>query len=241
MLYSEKTKTDLLLELLVENCGNDDVEFFKSVDVSNVEFSKRYYRKRWRIINISHWKSVFISLKNVGIRVAASVLVVLSLGAATVMAVPTLREATKEKIIETVKEWREEDLQVTFSYGEENKEEAEYVPVKTIEKVNKPLTLPEGITEEVYRNDSSKYVSDYYFGDEWITDFKQFVKSENTTLVINTENCALYDVVINGKKITVSVDSNKIDKVIFWEDKDYFYLMNGIDLDIMLDLISRIP
>ena len=43
-------KSDFLLNYLVEGCGNDELELYKSLDVSNEEYGKNFEKIRKRIL-----------------------------------------------------------------------------------------------------------------------------------------------------------------------------------------------
>ena len=44
-------KLDVLIALSAKDCGNDDVEMFRSLDKSDVNLGKNFYAKQRRIVN----------------------------------------------------------------------------------------------------------------------------------------------------------------------------------------------
>ena len=233
MIYSNPEKNDLLLELLIDGCGRDEVEEFKNLDVSNVTFSKRYYRKRKRIINSVIWRPRLLSLKRVASRVAIVFLAVLSMGFVTVMAIPPLRDA----VIETVSEWFDDHVEIT--YTDENGDTDNTSAVNKIEKLNKPINLPVEVEEEIVVDSDTVYMSDFYMGELWLGTFKQHVKKEGLIIGIDTEETVIYEIVVNENELSV-YDRGIKGIVIYWEDAHYVYTLTGEDLDDLMDLFKAI-
>lgn len=232
MVYSENDRTDLLLSLLVEDCGNDEVEEFKRMDASDIKFSKRYYKKRNRIINGAMWKPIWKSIKPILTRVAIVCLVVLSLAFTAVMSVSAIRKAVWQVIVD----WYEDHFEITHDDGND-KEQIE--AVTKIEQINKPATLPNGMEEEIVWNTPIVYTSDYYIGDEYIATFKQTIINETGSSNIDNEGSTVYHISVNNQELLV-VENNVGEKNIYWNDEYYSYVLHSKDLDILLDLIKRI-
>ena len=233
MVYSKDDRTDLLLSLLVEDCGNDDVEEFRGLDISDVTFSKKYYRKKKRIINGAFWNPIITSFRKIAAKVAIVFLVILSTGFLTVMSVPSLRES----VVETVRELFDDHEEINFSDGDDK---TSISTVGKIEKVNKPTVLPDGVEEEILIDSKTTYMCEYYMGDEYIATFTQVIKKESTKIHVNIEDCTVYSISIYDRKLRIYDNTRTGDITVFWEDKNYAYTMDGLDLDLLLDLIGTI-
>ena len=226
MDYSRTEKSDLWLRLLLDGTFKDEVEEFKSLDTSGVTFSKAYYRRRRRIVSGVYWKSLLASIRTTAMKAAMVFLVVLSLGFVTVMAIPSLRQAT----IETVKSWFDDHVEITF---EEN---GDYVQFEIVEP-NKPTGLPEDVEEEIIRDDKTAHIVDYYIGDYWFGSFRQYVKSGNLSL--DTEDAYVYDIIIRNKNITI-FDRDKKGLIAYWEDESFAYTVFSDTMDDLMTLILSI-
>lgn len=233
MSYLSENKTDLALKLLVDNCGCDEVEEFKRIDTSDVVLSKRYYRKKRRILSKIDWAPAWFTFKKVAVRILAAILVLLSIGFATIMAVPSLRQS----VLQTISQAFSDHDEIIFT---DNDESVETEALDKIEKLNKPTVLPSGVEEENLLNGQTIYASDYYIGDEWVFSFQQAVKTESIKIVINTEDYEQYSIFIDTKELKVYESQRTGDICIFWTDEHYAYIVDGLDLDLMLDIISQI-
>ncbi len=233
MDYSRIEKSDLWLRLLLEDSRKDEVEEFKNLDTSGVTFSKAYYRTKRRTINNVYWNPMLLSLKKTMARTAMVFLIVLSLGFVTVMAIPPLREA----IVETVVEWFDDHTEIAFT---DNDNKTNVQPLDKIEAVHKPTVLPDGMVEEVFEDSDLLYVSNYYLAGEWMAIFSQELRTEALKIVIDTENRIFYKLLVNGKEVEIYERKDTGDITAFWYDDYYTYFLDGFDLDIMLDLIRGI-
>lgn len=92
-------KLDVLIALSAKDCGNDDVEIFRSLDTSNVSLERNFYAKQRRTINKYKRRPTVTLLRKCLIRVAVALMALMSVGFLTVMAVPDLREAVFEAVI----------------------------------------------------------------------------------------------------------------------------------------------
>lgn len=93
-------KLDVLIALAAKECGNDDVEMFNNLDTSDVILDKRFYSKQRQVINKHKNSTTVLVVKKFFVRAAVAIMALMSLGFLTVMAVPSLREAVYETIIE---------------------------------------------------------------------------------------------------------------------------------------------
>lgn len=83
-------KLDVLIALSAKDCGNDDVEIFRSLDTSDINLGKIFYAKQRRTINKYERKTTVTLLRKCLIRVAVALMALMSVGFLTVMAVPDI-------------------------------------------------------------------------------------------------------------------------------------------------------
>ena len=103
-------KLDLLIALAAKDCGNDDVEMFRSLDTSDVNLGNNFYAKQRRAINKYKRKPAITLIRKCLIRVAVALMAILSFGFMTVMAMPDLKEA----VFEAVVEWYDNHISIRF-------------------------------------------------------------------------------------------------------------------------------
>jgi hypothetical protein len=228
-------KLDLMISLVAKDCGNDDVEMLDSLDTYQVVLDKHFYRKRDRIVaKQKHYPAILILKKGL-LRVAVALLIIMSLGFTTVMAITPLREALFEAVIE----WYEDYLTIRYeptengeSNAEEGKENGEEdnsspdVPVITppaiIEEVRKPTYILEGMVEDIVLQNKAMVYIDYYLNDELLYTFNQMLLSEREKYLDNV-GVEVTTININGHEGIVfeSVETNGLSVV--WSDNEYVY------------------
>lgn len=233
MDYSRIEKSDLWIRLLLEDSRMDEVCEFKNLDTTGVSFSKAYYRKKRRILRSVFWKPILSSIKATAMKAAMVFLVIFSCSFVTVMAIPPLREA----VVETVVEWFDDHKEITFV---ENNTGNEIQLLDKIEAVHKPTALPNGVLEEVLVFDDTLYLSEYYLDGEWIATFSQELKTDAQKITIDTENRIFYKLTVNEKEIEIYEKTDTGDITAFWCDDYYVYFLDALDLDIVLELIYGI-
>ena len=233
MDYSRTEKSDLWLRILLDGTFKDEVEEFKSLDTAGVTFSKAYYRRRRRIVSGVYWKSLLASIRTAATKTAMVFLVVLSLGFVTVMAIPSLRQA----VVETVVEWFDDHKEISFT---DNDPETNVKLLDKIETVHKPTALPNGMVEEVLVSDDTLYMCEYYLDGEWIGIFSQELLTESKKIAIDTENRIFSKLTVNEKEIEIYEKIDTGDITVFWYDDYYVYFIDAMDLDVVFELIYGI-
>ncbi|MBQ4584960.1 MAG: DUF4367 domain-containing protein [Clostridia bacterium] len=231
MTCSSEERIDLLLELLVEGCGDDELELYNSIDTTNVTFSKRFERNKEKILSKGKLEPFAVQFKRVLSRVAIICLVVLSLSFATMMSVSAVRQAVWNTIVEIFNEY--------FEISHENSDDTTGEAITEIQIVHKPATLPEGVEEEILINGKRMFLADYYKGDEHLGMFRQTILDETSSVHVNSEMVTISSYEINKNHITI-IDYNNGTVSMFWSDDYYFYTIDGYDIDTLKDLISRI-
>lgn len=233
MIYSSEQRTDKLLELIVEGCGNDELELFNSIDTSEgINFSKKFERKMQKLLRNGKPEPFGVQFKRVLSRVAIVCLVVLSLSFTAMMSVSAIRQA----IWETIVEWYNSYFEVTVDDGDDTTENQTITEIK---EIHKPTVLPEGVEEEIVVNGKRLFYADYYSGDNYIATFKQRILDETSFVHINSEKVAVSNTTINNYAITII---EYIDEriLMFWSDGVYFYTLEGNDIIQLRTLITSI-
>lgn len=231
MTCSSEERIDLLLELLVEGCGDDELELYNSIDTTNVTFSKRFERNKEKILSKGKLEPFAIQFKRVLSRVAIICLVVLSLSFATMMSVSAVRQAVWNTIVEFFNEY--------FEISHENSDDTTGEAITEIQIVHKPASLPEGVEEEIILNNTRTFFADYYKGDEHLATFKQCILDETSSVHVNSATATISNYVCGENYITI-IDYNDGQISMFWSDRHYFYTIDGYDIATLKDLISRI-
>ena len=230
-------KLDLMISLVAKDCGNDDVEMLDSLDTSQVVLDKHFYRKRDRIVaKQKHYPAILILKKGL-LRIAVALLIIMSLGFTTVMAVAPLREALFEAIIE----WYDDYLTIRYEPADKGENSAgdgngdgvvddddtitnvpAVTPPATIEEVRKPACIPEGVIEDIVLQNKAMVYIDYYLNDELLYTFNQMLISERDKYLDNVE-VEVTTININGHEGIVfqSIETNGLSVV--WSDNQYVY------------------
>ena len=150
---------DILLESAVED-SIDEFDEFDSLDISNVEFSPSYQRRKRQIIRKYKYAPVIATAKKIASRVAVFAGVILTVALITVMSVSALREA----IIDAVVEWYHDYVSVRFETETANESmqiETEK-PWEPVMKARRPREIPEGVEEDVLFESRTRVLIDYY-------------------------------------------------------------------------------
>lgn len=232
MTCSSNERTDLLLELLVEGCGDEELELYNSIDTSNVTFSKKFKRNKEKILSKGKIEPFTVQFKRVLSRVAIVCLVVLSLSFMTMMSVSAVRQAVWNTIVEIYNEY----FEISHDDGDDTTQSE---AVTEIQIIHKPTTLPEGVEEEILMNGKRMFLADYYKGDEHLGTFRQTILDETSSVHLNSETATLSNYVCGENYITI-IDYNDGQISMFWSDRHYFYTIDGYDIAALKDLISRI-
>ena len=214
-----------------------------SLDKSDVNLGKNFYAKQRRIVNKYEREPTVTLLRKCLIRVAVALMALMSVGFLTVMAVPDLREA----VFEAVVEWYDNYVSIRFepSHGE-NKEptdttsseitgepgslNVEITPPTIIEKVMKPTYIPKGAEEEVVTNNKFMVIIDYYLGDDLILSFTQTPYNSKDKLFDNKASISR-EIDVNGYSAVI-LEFESDGQAIIWTDGVYYYYIHSTILDI---------
>ena len=234
-------KLDLLIAFLADDFGNDDVEMFRNLDTSGVTLSDGFYARQRRLINKYKRKPTLVLFRKWLVRVAVALMVVMSIGFLTAMAIPDVRNA----IFDAVVEWYENYVSVRFepnggassgdgdpsvTSAETNTQKSTLTPPTKIEKIMKPSYVPEGVEEDMVSNGKVGVVIDYYLDDNLILSFAQTLY-DNKDQFYNNKTKTSHDIDMNGHSaVVLELESNGL--AIIWTDGVYYYDVYSTMLDV---------
>lgn len=219
-------KLDCLLFAAVEGCGMDEVEAFNNLDITDVPTSRRYVRKKKRVIAKYKMQPTMFSIKRF-VRVAVTVLlIVFSTAFITVMSVSAFRNA----VLDVIVDWFDDYVKIEFWEDEAPKENEGLV----IEDIKRITALPEGVEEEVRLEHGKAIMMRYYLGGKRVCTLRQEIYSGNE-LFIDNIGINMQEVDINNSKGYLFVTENGVRRL-YWNDGKYTYtIVCFID---QLDLIE---
>lgn len=231
-------KLDMMLVLAGRDCGNDDVELLNNLDTSSVTLDKGFHRKKARIVQ-KHKNGPAAHVLKKGLLWAAMVLMItMSLGFTTIMAISPMREAVFEVIVE----WH--DNYITLHYEDAKKDAVDrnseeqntttgnteaplpevpvIIPPTTIKEVRKPTNLADDIVEDFIIQNKVYVCIDYYKNEELAYTFTQMIHSKSD-MYIDNDGITLDTVDINGNAATLIQHTTFSGISIIWSDGEYVY------------------
>lgn len=253
-------KLDALISLTAKDCGDDDVEMFNNLDISNVTLDKRFYSRMRRIISKHEHTAAVLTLKKCLVRVAVALMALMSLGFLTIMATPDLREALFDAVVEWYENYvsiryvpienetdethetditeESTDVSLTADSGEESKAPAVVTPPTKIEKVMKPTYVPEGIESEEITN-NTMVVIDYYCGNDLYFTYHQTLLNGHDKL-FNNKSTKISEITINETVATLIEYNDRSEKNIIWNDGLYFYHIEVFESSISIEELLKV-
>lgn len=206
-------KLDCLLFAAVEGCGMDEVEAFNNLDITDVPTSRRYVRKKKRVIAKYKMQPTMFSIKRF-VRVAVTVLlIVFSTAFITVMSVSAFRNA----VLDVIVDWFDDYVKIEFWEDEAPKENEGLV----IEDIKRITALPEGVEEEVRLEHGKILLTRYYLEGKRICTLRQEVYGQNEAFADN-EGINVQEVYVNNLKAYLFITENGIRRL-YWNDGKYVY------------------
>lgn len=191
MVYSEN-KFEKLISIAAMDCGNDEVEAFDNLDTSDVVFSSRFQRIKYKIIRKYNYPKQHTVTIKVFWRILIALMVVMSIGFMTIMAVEPLREALFKAVI------TQYDDHFTISFKPEGE-----VPVTTQEETSK--------TEETTIEESSENAPGYVVDEA--TDSNTTTEYINTDELVTEEtttDCSTTELITTSESTTEEVSTAPI-------------------------------
>ena len=240
-MHNRTDKLDHLIALAAMKCAEEEAKEFKTLDTSNVEFDSSYYRKRKQIIKKCKRRPAAKVTKMVAIRVAAALMILITLGCVLIGCVPGWREA----IFNAIVEWYDDCFAVRYEnpdgkeketgHTEESTSESEteeIISVPTyIETIRKPTYLPEGVWEDILASTQTTINIDYYLNEEYLFSFSQFLLKP-TDKYLDNEDSNVRLITINGSNATVVEYVNKQEAYVLWSDGEYSYQIFSTECDV---------
>ena len=103
-------KIDHLIAIAASEYLQKEADRFESLDTSAVQFDATYYRKRAQIIRKSRRRPMLQKMKQIAVRIAVALLVLILLAALAVGCIPAVREAVFKAFVE----WHDDHFKVSF-------------------------------------------------------------------------------------------------------------------------------
>ena len=250
-------KLDMMMALAAKDCGNDDVELLDTLDISEVSLDKHFRRKKARIVEKHKRYPTMLALKKGMLRVAIVLMVIMSLGFTTIMAISPMRKAIFEVIIE----WYEDYLTIRYEQaakdvndasgeeGNDTKDNDEnsplsdpvIIPPTVIEEVRKPTVLPQNVVEDIVIQNKSFVCIDYYEDGELAYTFNQMLLKDRD-MYLDNEGAIVETVDINGNSGTVIQHTEFSGISVVWSDGEYNYQMitQSTSLDELIHLCRSV-
>lgn len=235
-MLNNSDKFDHLIALAAMKCAEEDAQELNSLDTSNVKFDVSYYRKKNRVIRKYKNMPRTRSSKVIAIRLVAAIVITIMLMAILIGCVPGLRQA----IYDAIFGWHDEYFSLRYEsptgQEKETSPETEWVNEEIvapsyIKETRKPTDLPEGVWEDIIVKSNAKVSIDYYYGEEYLFSFTQFVLDPSDKWVDNEEVDVTYTY-INGNDATIAECTNKKEINILWSDGEYSYQIFSTECDV---------
>ena len=236
-MFNNSDKFDHMIALAAMKCAEEDARALNEIDTEGVSFDASYYRKRNRVINKCKRRSTVKHGKMVVIRIAAAIMIMVTLACVLIGCVPGLRQAIYNAIVEWYNEYftvRYEDsngLEKETGHLDGTTAESEVIAPDFIEDIRKPTNLPEGAWEDILTYNSTQIIVDYYVGEEYLFSFTQGVLNPSDKYVDN-ENVNVTYHQINGKNATAVEYIDKKAINVFWSDSEYSYQIFSTECDL---------
>ncbi len=222
MHYEKMDKYDYLIGMAALDVVDADVQYFKSLDVSDVEVSDRLTRRVMRMIR-RNGRAILPSPAQVGralSRVAIVVLITVSVMFAAMMSITAVRTAVWEAVIE----WYDTYMRVYFAPDAPTAVE----PPSTIEQIRRPTLLPLGAEEEVLRSNALGHMAEYYIGDTCCLAYTQNLMQSGMDL--DGEEVGLQTVQVHTYSATLTEKDGGLN--LMWSDGAYRYTLCGFELPL---------
>lgn len=240
-------KLDLLIAFSAADCEQEEVEMFRNLDTSGVTLSGDFYAKQRRLVRRYKRKPALVLLRKCLVHAAVVLMAVMSVAFLTAMAIPNVRNA----IFDAVVEWYDDYILVRFepngeagsdgpdtslnseatdSGHESDGSQIEITPAEKIEKVMKPSYVPEGAEEDIVNISKSSAIIDYYLADNLILSFTQTLYNSKDKLYDNKTSVS-HNIEVGGYS-AVALEFESSGRAIIWTDGVYYYYVHSATLDV---------
>lgn len=250
-------KLDMIIALAAKDCGNDDVELLDNLDVSEVALDKYFHRRKARIVEKHKHYPTMIAFKRGLLRVAIVLMVIMSLGFTTIMAISPMRTAVFEVVIK----WYEDYITIRYEQTAEDANDASggdgndtkdndddlqinnsvIISPTVIEEVRKPTALPQNVVEDIVIQNKSFVCIDYYEDGELAYTFNQMLLKDGD-IYLDNAGAIVETVDINGNSGTVIQHTAFSGISVVWSDGEYIYQMitQSTNLDELIHLCRSV-
>lgn len=230
-------KLDLIIAWAARDCENDEAEKFKNIDTSGVVLSAGFYARKRRLIGRYKLRPALAVCRKCFVRVAVALMALMSIGFLTVMAIPNVRNAMFDAVVE----WYEDYVSVRFEPSGAQEPDgtsdidpdttvASVTPPTKIEKIMKPTYVPQGAEEDIVLSNTFGVTIDYYSGDNMILSFTQTL-FDNGKKLLDNGIPDMRDIEINGNSAITFRHESEGD-VVIWTDGEYYYQLRSAALGI---------
>ncbi len=221
MTLPSDDKLDMMICLVIKKCGNDEVEAFRQADVSNIEFSKNYSRRKQRIIARYDRSFSVAVLKKIASRVAIVALIVMSVAFLTIMSSSALRGALFKVFVE----WYDEYIGVRWSEETDCEEtasaETDIKPPSVVKEFRKPQYIIEGAEERILEQSIAGLDVEYYCEDSFLYLFSQRPITDSPVFL--DDDVKIEVVGVNGYYAVYAEGASGSGSHLLWNDDKYSY------------------
>lgn len=218
MTYERKNKFDYFLDMAVSDSGNKDIDFFMSLDDSDVTLSKRLNRAINRLVVYEKHKIALYKLRTVFTRTAIAVLIIISLMFTLIACIPALRDAVWDIILE----WHDNYILVNIKNTDEPEDNIGkdiISPASYIKEFREPgLDMENTEREEIIKNDAG-YLIDYYKDDNWYFTYMQSIIGGEFKIDSTLSEARM--IKVNGHNALLAVTADNTENKLIWSDGQY--------------------
>lgn len=208
-------KFDAMLSVAVRNLAVEELEAFDEIDDSDVRFSPAFEKKMLKVLGKG--KRTVLQARKVIKTILVACLAFLSAVAMLGMAIPPVREA----FVETIIEWYEKYIEVKLMPQHDDIEAPEIIEIK-----REPTEgLDEWQKEVLY--DSIFLYNVLYEKDGMSLCYWQYTYG-NDRFLIDNMGCSPTEINIGQHRAELFLyDDPMHDNVLVWNDREYVYVLSG--------------
>ena len=242
-------KLDMMIALGAKDCGNDDVDMLDHLDTSEVALDKSFHRQKVRIVEKHKHSADILTLKKGVLCITIALMIVMSFGFTTIMAISPMREAVFGVVIKWYENYiiiryePEKSTSSSVTYNEEVEETTTpiIVPPTVIKEVRKPTFHDENVIEDIVMENKAVVCIDYYRGEELIFTYNQMLFS-NRDMYLDNEGAIIETIDINGNSGTLIQHTGFPGISIIWSDGEYIYqiITQIYPLDELIDVCRSV-
>ena len=220
-------KLDAILLLYSHVLAEKSAETLLSTDATDAEIPKFLYNRITSMIRYEHWKREYKDIISAAKRTAAVFMIICAISFALVMSVEAVREALRETLIE----WYEEYIAVSFHSDEQ--------APGTIETKKEPTDIPSDWVRDVLIDSPSLFCIHYLAGEEIVLSYTQKILDDSEVWIDNEEP-EMEEITV-GEYTGILVKLNdKNSYYLLWTDDIYSYSLNGSSWTVNREMLTEI-